>query len=300
MDRNTLKRALLNPLEVGLGVIASRRPQWLLRRYASFARKQGLSQPSLLLSFDCDTDRDAEVAEEVNGRLAESGVYPVYAVPGKNLERNASVYSRIAEKGYEFINHGYADHAYWDDGAQAYRSCTFYDRLTPSKVVEDIERGHRVHLDLFGKAPTGFRGPHFGTFQKRPHLRLLYKTLHRLGYRYSTSTLPNYGFIHGPLHRLRQGLVEIPVTGCFDTPLIVLDSWAFFAAPDRQFESRDYQTQLLKLVDFFVTRELPCLLNLYVDPSHVAERLEFFEAIRHAAERMRLYSSYRELLESDA
>lgn len=299
MDINTLKYVLRNPVDAAFSLTATRRPQWLFQRYVSMARRQGLQQPSLLLSFDCDTDRDAEVAEVVNERLAAMGVYPVYAVPGRNLERNADVYLRIAEQGYEFINHGYADHAYWHEESQAYHSCTFYDRMTSAEVVNDIEKGHQTHLAILKRTPLGFRGPHFGTFQNRSQLGLIHNTLDRLGYRFSTTTIPRYGFIHGPLHRVRHNLIEIPVSGGFDNPLNILDSWGFFAAPDRNCEPSDYQIQLFKLIDYFVSRELPCLLNLYVDPAHIAERLEFFEPIRHAAERMRVYRGYRELIEAN-
>jgi hypothetical protein len=57
----------------------------LFARYGQLARRAGLDRVWLVLSFDCDTPQDADVAEAVHERLMSMGVRPVYAVPGDLL-----------------------------------------------------------------------------------------------------------------------------------------------------------------------------------------------------------------------
>ncbi|HOE11870.1 MAG TPA: polysaccharide deacetylase family protein [bacterium] len=299
MNLQILKNAIRSPRQTALQVIARRQPTWLFRNYVCLARKQGLTRPTLILSFDCDRDRDAEAALDVTGQLMEIGICPVFAVPGTNLEQNGDIYREIALRGCEFINHGYLPHAYWDDENARFESCTFYHEMRPEDIAEDIRKGHETLVKILGKAPDGFRGPHFGTFQKKSQLRFLHRTLRDLGYRYSSSTTPWYGFLHGPLYRTQSGIVEIPVSGCFDAPLNILDSWSFFSGRKERLTPQDYRDQLVKMVDYFAAGDSPALLNFYADPSHVAGRSEFFDAMCYASERIHIWRSFQEMLDSN-
>jgi hypothetical protein len=233
--------------------------------------------------------------EEVHDRLLEMEIYPIYAVPGELMEKHETIFKHIASTGSEFMNHGYKIHTYYDDTLSDYQSCFFYDRISEDRIIEDITKGHDTNLHVLGKAPNSFRVPHFGTFQRRRQLKFLHHFLSQLGYKFSSSTEPLYAFRYGPLRDVGSGLREIPVSGCFDDPLIILDSWGFMI---RKFGGRNealYKEQMKQMVSWFAQRKLPGLLNFYVDPSHVIHSNSFFEAILFAKERIAFLDSYGRL-----
>jgi hypothetical protein len=106
----------------------------------------------------------------------------------------------------------------------------------------------------------------------------LHSVLQSLAYRYSTSTMPRFGLRHGPISR-RFGLPEFPLTGAPESPHELLDTWGFFAAPDRVRNPDDYVRQARILADSLAVQGAG-VINVYGDPSHVHERSEFFEAIK--------------------
>lgn len=193
------------------------------------------------------------------------------------------------------MNHGYKIHAYYDEESNDYKSCFFYDKLSKDEVVEDIKKGHETHVRIFGKAPNSFRTAHFGTFQRRSQLKFLHDNLSRLGYEYSSSTVPFYAFRYGPFKDVGNGLREIPVSGCFDDPLIILDSWGFMIKKFGNRNEEVYKEQMIKIVSWFSERNLPGLLNFYVDPSHVINSNSFFEAILFAKKHITFIDCYKKL-----
>jgi len=146
-------------------------------------------------------------------------------------------------------------------------------------VLEDVRLGHEAVLAVVGRQPMGFRVPHFGTFQLPEQREFLYGELERLGYRYSTSTVPLAGLRHGPLWQVRPKLCEIPVSGCYDNPSVILDSWGFRFAAGRKRTEEEYLQQIRKIVDFFAQPNRAGLLNYYVDPSQVYDWEDFFRSV---------------------
>lgn len=288
-------RALSNPAMCAYRLIGTIEPEWLLSRHVRLSRAQGFHRPYFILSFDCDTERDIEVVESVHDRLAEIGITPVYAVPGELLERGCNVYRRLASRGAEFINHGYTAHASYCHDTREYCSTFFYDQLSHDIIIDDIRRGHSAHHVILGKAPNGFRVPHFGTFQKSENLAFLHSNLRKMGYAYSSSTMPLYGFKNGPVHQVSSTLKEISISGSYDNPLRILDSWSYRYAPGRTCEERDYLIQFEKMVRFYSRPGQAGLLNYYADPSQVNDWPEFFEAMKLAAPMA--INSYSRLLE---
>jgi hypothetical protein len=250
----------------------------VLARHAALARRAGIDRVYLILSCDCDTAEDAEVAWQMHSRLGELGVLPVYAVPGALLERAADTYTRIAATGAEFLNHGGAEHTYFDEKHGRHASCFFYDELSPELVRQDVLDGDRIVTEVLGRRPQGFRTPHFGTYAKPRQLRHLHLVLKELGYRFSTSTTPGFGLRHGPVSD-HLGLVELPVTGAPDAPLQILDTWGFFAAPDRTRTPAEYLGQARVLAKGLAA-EGAGVINVYCDPVHIHDRTEFYEAVR--------------------
>jgi hypothetical protein len=174
------------------------------------------------------------VARDVHSRLVDLGITPVYAVPGALLRQGAEVYGAIAASGAEFLNHGDSEHARYVPETNTYESFFFYDELPVEVALKDVVDGDRAVREAIGVQPTGFRTPHFGSFQKRAQLAVLYRTLRALGYAYSTSTSPLHGFRHGPW-RTVAGITEIPVTGCPRWPMGILATFGFRYAPGRRF-----------------------------------------------------------------
>ena len=272
-------------------------PRSRFRRHARWSRRAGLSQLYLILSFDCDTAEDIDVVPAVHARLAEIGVTPVYAVPGDFLKRGASVYQEVARSGSEYLNHGGREHTYFDDEAGRYKSNFFYDTLTPETIRADVTEGDQVVREVLGLEPTGFRTPHFGTFQLPEQLRFLHSVLAGLGYRFSTSTAPAYALRYGPAFE-RFGLLELPVTGTATAPMEILDTWGCFAAPDRTRGPADFLREAESIAHEH-SEAGPGLINIYGDPSHIADSEEFFAAVSALA-RVAKPTGYDQIVEAIA
>ncbi|WP_420547783.1 hypothetical protein [Curvivirga sp.] len=290
---NRLKRIISNPEESYYNYLA-RQPMKLFAQNSKLATRQGFDDVKFVLSFDCDTPEDIEVAIEVHNTLKQIGVLPVYAVPCELIQQGLDVYSEIRDSGAEFINHGYRSHTYWDEKAAEYKSNFFYDQQDRALLVEDITKGHQYLTQFLGEEPKGFRTPHFGTFQKKEELGFLYSTLRDLGVSYSSSTLPKNGFKYGPMY-LDRGIYEFPVTGRVNDPLLILDSWAFFASPTRQSSPKEYLSEIKKMTDIY-SQNGTGLINIYADPCHIAGQDNFFAAIQLLAEKFQS-TSYRNLIE---
>lgn len=254
-------------------------PTGLFDRYDEQIKKTGIDDLYLILSFDCDTPEDTEVVSDVHERVTNLRIQPIYAVPGELLEEGDSTYRKIRDDGGVFMNHGYKMHTYLDRNAGEYRSCFFYDELSDEKIRTDIERGHNAIENTLGISPKGFRTPHFGRFQKPSQLRYLHGLLEGLNYRYSSSTDPFYSFCYGPVFN-EFGLTEFPLTGLKSNPLNLLDTWGFFQAPSREYESSDFLNEVRELVTYFenIGRGI---INIYGDPSHIHGEDDFFEALEH-------------------
>lgn len=249
--------------------------QRLFARYGRLARQAGLDGLYLVLSFDCDTLQDAELAVDVHERLRRIGVTASYAVPGEILERGAVAYRAVAETGAEFLNHGQREHTIVREGR--YVSTLFYDRMTPAEIRTDIVEGDETVHAVVGRKPRGFRVPHFGTYQRPSQLRYLHGVLGELGYAYSSSTVPLWAFRRGPAFT-DFGLLEFPVTGTASVPLNILDSWGFFAAPDRVGDAEAYAQEGAEVADAYAS-ERAGVLSCYADPSHVAGEPAFFDTV---------------------
>ncbi|MDI6792687.1 MAG: polysaccharide deacetylase family protein [bacterium] len=276
---NRYIKALFHPGEAVFYLLSRYRPRLLWRRYSRLAERAGFKKLYLALSFDCDTPEDAKVVLDFDQRLRDLGVKPIYAVPGAILEKNEKEYSELHLRGAEFLNHGYEQHTFWNEGLSRYESCFFYDQLPLERVRQDVEEGHMALKKVLGVTPPGFRTPHFGTFQTTTQLTFLYSVLETLGYKYSSSTAPFYAFWDGPAFN-RFGLLEFPVSGTFSRPLDIQDSWGFYAAPNRRWGPEDFLAETKALVRCCREEKMGGILNYYADPSHVWDQPTFFEAVK--------------------
>ena len=248
----------------------------LFLNYSALAQQQGFDRLTILLSFDCDTPDDIPAAEQLDTWLRARNIPAAYAVPGAMLQRGSEVYRRIADAGAEFINHGALPHTEWRDGR--YWSVTFYHEMSPHQVVEDIQRGHEIVKQVIGKTPIGFRAPHFGNFQKPEQREVVYTVLRELGYAYSSSTLPELGFRHGPALDV-GGLWEFPLSGTIAAPYSVFDSWSYVLSPYQPVVKEEYGDLFIQTLARLLDLGVCGVLNYYVDPAHVVQAPVFYRAL---------------------
>jgi len=264
------------------------------RIYSARARAAGLRGVYVILSFDCDTPEDAEAAEALHDALARRAIKATYAVPGAMLQQAKGVYCRLAERGAVFINHGAKPHTEFRDGR--YWSINFYDRMALADVATDIRSGHEIVAAITGRAPDGFRAPHFGTFQHSAQLAYQHQVLRELGYRFSTSTIPAYAFLHGPVWWNRT-LPEVPVSGSLESPLGIFDSWTYARSPKDPRVTTDYEAGFRATLSFLLDSNLPAVLNYYADPSHVWDTPAFQGVMDVLSESAVRTLHFRELLD---
>jgi len=252
------------------------------RDYISAARRMGLTRPYLFLSFDCDTDWDAEVVEEVHNLLELHGIKATYAVPGAQLLKSPEPYQRLASRGAEFMNHGALPHTEWR--GDQWVGITFYDSMSPVKVEDDIRRGHAIVQEVIGQPPKGFRAPHFGCFQKPHQLELVHRLAEDLGYDYCSTTLPSFGLSKGPVVAIpNRRVVEISCFGSLRNPETILDSWTYLADRKQYALGEMYEKLMVETVEAFTKQKLPVVFTWYADPCHVINQLTFMRSMKHLA-----------------
>ena len=271
------------------------RPVW--SRYSRMAKEQGFDRLYLLLSFDCDTPEDAQAAAVLDEKLKTLGICRSYAVPGTMLEANPDIYRSIFSRGAEFLNHGYLPHTQLQEGV--YRSTTFYAKMETREVIKDVENGHRAVQSVIGKKPAGFRAPHFGRVPLAMQRDVIRPVLKELGEFYSTQTPPIESVNHGPIWWDRHW-PEFPMTGQSRAPYSLLDSYSFLQSPEVRRVTPVYGEMLMQAIKDLTKWEIRGLLNIYVDPSHVADDAGFMKAMQMVQE-LRIPSlTYTQALEIDA
>lgn len=234
-------------------------------RMTKLARRAGLRRPVFVLSFDCDTDRDSDVLGRLHARLRGAGLWPAYAATGEVMQASAAAYADLVRDGAELLNHGFRRHAARDLRTGDVVSTFFYNGATPELWMADLRQGHEAVTAIAGRPPRGFRTPHFGTFDSPSELDALWRELARLGYLYSSSTKPLTGWRYGPAFR-RHGVCELPVSGCPDRPAQIVDSWGLVRATGSSLPLLDALEAYRRLM----AKDVPLLLNMYLDPADVA------------------------------
>lgn len=252
-------------------------PALYKRRAIAWAEKHLKNNASFLLSFDCDTSRDADASVKIQRQLHRAGIRAAYAIPGQLLEKHWDKYKELLSLGGYFINHGYREHAAVDPTTGKPYSTFTYRDIDKNTWQQDILAGHETIASLTGEPPIIFRTPHFGEFNNSNQLRQLYDFLSSLNYKISTSTTPAFSFSYGPIHKPHASITEIPLSGCLGRPTQLMDSWGFLSAPD----AAGRQALLNELNDY--KRELAAgkrfLVNIYFDPADIASDQEILDLL---------------------
>ncbi|WP_057847123.1 polysaccharide deacetylase family protein [Bradyrhizobium retamae] len=261
---------------------SSEQPQDPLAVYFQRSSICGLNGLTLFLSFDCDTDWDIDVVAQLDAFLKDRNIVPTYAVPGAQLQRGRDVYAGLARSGREFMNHGARAHAEWK--GDQYVPVTFYQDMTEDEIVADIELGHRIVHDVTGTRPFGFRAPHFGGFQRDEDLDLIYRTIGRLNYSYSSTTVPEKALVNGPAWRVGE-IMELPTSGSARYPHLILDTWTQLTDRRQYALGESYYELFAETLDTFVRGGKSALLTWYGDPSHSWGQTAFLKSMDLIAKR---------------
>jgi hypothetical protein len=247
------------------------------KRLRQWALRSGLQAPTFVLSFDCDTARDADAALRVQEYLHAHGMNAVYAVPGELLEAHWSDYQKLLGLGAKFINHGYRCHAAVSpETGKPYSTFTYRD-VEPEVWQKDILLGHNLLTRLTGVPPRVFRTPHFGEFNRPDDLQKMYSFIASMGYRVSTSTKPVFGMVHGGVYDTGAQIIEVPLNGCLGKPAQLIDSWGFISAPDA-LGKKLLVDELHKYARLFEAG-VPLLLNIYFDPADIVNEEDVLHAL---------------------
>ncbi len=149
-------------------------------------------------SHDCRVERNVE---RILLMLESHEAKATFFTLGWIAERYPHLVRLIVDGGHELASHGYGH-----ERASDLTEATFFaDVFSAKKLLEDLS-GHEV---------KGYRAPSFSIGESN---LWAFDCLERAGYRYSSSIYPivhdHYGMPDAPrfAHRVRAGLIEVPVT----------------------------------------------------------------------------------------
>ena len=149
-------------------------------------------------AHDCRVPRNVDRILQL---LDRHGVKATFFTLGWIAERYPAVVKAISANGHELASHGYGHERASD--------------LSEAAFFADIDSAKKLLEDLSGSPILGYRAPSFSIGEGN---LWAFDCLERAGYRYSSSIYPirhdHYGMPDAPrfAHRVRNGLLEIPVT----------------------------------------------------------------------------------------
>jgi polysaccharide deacetylase family protein (PEP-CTERM system associated) len=154
--------------------------------------------PSTWDSLPCRVEKNVDL---LLASLSHRKVKATFFTLGWVAERYPNMVRQIVASGHELASHGYGHQMITD--------------LTQASFREDVIRAKATLEDVSGIAVTGYRAPSFSVGLKT---LWAHDILADTGHVYSSSVYPIkhdlYGMPDSPrfAHRLKNGLVEIPVT----------------------------------------------------------------------------------------
>ncbi|MBU1628080.1 polysaccharide deacetylase family protein, partial [bacterium] len=207
-----------NPLV--MGAITFTTPERFLN--SIYSRNKGNKPPwmnkssCLSISFDVDYPEDVDAIPYVLGLLKDRPFKTSFACVGYYIEQKPDIHKMILDEGHEILNHTYShpDNELLNPGRR------FVD-ISDDEKFEEIEKCHEVCQKLLNYTPIGFRIPHF----KKLFTPKIYDFLHKLGYKYSSSTWITGTKSNGMPYLEKNGIIEIPLSTCPKHPFTVFDTW---------------------------------------------------------------------------
>ena len=147
---------------------------------------------------ECRVERNVE---RILHMLDDHDTKATFFTLGWIAERYPHLIRSIVDGGHELASHGYGHERASD--------------LTEAAFFADIDSARKLLEDLSGHEVKGYRAPSFSIGEGN---LWAFDCLERAGYRYSSSIYPirhdHYGMPDAPrfAHRVRAGLLEVPVT----------------------------------------------------------------------------------------
>lgn len=259
------------------GIITVLFPRYYLKRfYANNKNKINWNgkKTCFTLSFDSDFTEDIRAIPSVLDTLSSYSFKTCFACIGKFIEKYPKEHVRIIEEGHEIMNHTYThpDNEEWNPNQR-------FNELTVEQQKEEIYKCHEVCKNLLDYTPCGFRTPHFAGL----HTDSVYGILKELGYKYSSSTIavktPNFG-----LPFMKDGILELPLSGCPKHPFYVFDSYHSFRAPNAAHkDEKEFYNLFKELIEIGI--ETNSYINVYFDPQDVVKLKNFSNILDYIEER---------------
>lgn len=141
----------------------------------------------IMLSFDCDYDKDTSALYSLLPILKEYNAPSSFGCVGNIMQKDPGIYQQIVNDGHEIINH--TDNHYDN-----------FNELTDHAIFKEIFFAHTVIEEITGKAPIGFRSPHC------IHNRFVYPWLEYFGYTYASNVFTSASMLDIPYHPAKLGL----------------------------------------------------------------------------------------------
>lgn len=226
---------------------------------------------SVFISFDCDRFADSQALPALLSILESHNLKASFAIVGELVSENPYAYRKLIDAGHEVLNHGYSRHT--DENSN---STLFYDNLNKDVLFQEIMSSQDAIESGLNVRPLGFRVPHFGTFQKKEKMKLLYEVLSKTDIVYSSSAMAYYSKIYHSSWEI-DNLLEIPLSNRVTLPISVLDSYSLIYRRSRS----SFFTEFKKMLDTSIRSKWPTAINFYVDPSHVTENKEFRDSLKY-------------------
>lgn len=233
--------------------------------------KKNLTKSLFYLTFDIETHNDINVLKILYEKILKLNISPFFAVPGEFLKNNKTLFQEISDKS-NFINHGYRVHTMFNKLKMHNESSLSYSNLSENEIFKDLELGHNEILKVAKVKPFMFRIPHFAEYSNKFELDKIYEFMANLGYTHSSSTSPISSYVNNPIY-LKKKILEIPISGCLDNPMQIIDSWAFIGGP-ASLGSFKLKKSLNNYLNLMKNKKL--ILNIYFDPSDIVNDKELF------------------------
>lgn len=203
---------------------------WYLYRTTRLKKK--LQGKQLVLTFDCDYREDTLSLKKILPILRRHNIKASFAVVGKLVERDKSVYEEVCEEMHELVNHTYTH-----PSNPVLSSDRRFDQIPEVEQREEIVKCHNVIEKIARKKPVSFRSPHFYDNLNE------FKLLDELGYKYCSSVTTSNSMLGLPYRPAKSGLGEcsyflsgigekdnfnilmIPVEVCPDHPSVIYSTY---------------------------------------------------------------------------
>lgn len=255
-----------------------------MNRIESDSRPWTRASGALFISFDCDTHEDAAVLPLLAQLLNDHGFKGSFGVIGQLVRDDPGAYREVAAAGHEIFAHGNRYHT--EKTGDTYRADFDYSQLSWPEVEDEIREARATITDTLQVPCSGFRTPHFGSFQSSEQLGGLHRLLSRYGYAYSSSALMWHarrnGFLFGASP---EGIYEFPLSSAPGPPISLIDSYNYIVRDRQRGRAPRLPDKWTRALQAVHAATSGCIyLNVYFDPHHVATWRPFIGMLEAAAE----------------